>query len=42
MYDLIMKIALVLQGGGARGIFTTAILDSLLESDTENTIEKVV
>jgi predicted patatin/cPLA2 family phospholipase len=31
MYDLIMKIALVLQGGGSRGIFTTAILDSLLD-----------
>ena len=33
MYDLIMKIALVLQGGGSRGIFTTAILDSLLDSN---------
>ena len=39
MYDLIMKTALVLQGGGARGIFTTAILDSLLESNIK--IDKI-
>jgi Predicted esterase of the alpha-beta hydrolase superfamily len=30
-----MKIALVLQGGGARGIFTSGILDALLDSKIE-------
>ena len=39
MYDKRMKIALVLQGGGSRGIFTTAILDSLLDTDIK--IDKV-
>ncbi len=39
MYYKYMKIALVLQGGGARGIFTTAILDALL--DTNIKIDKV-
>lgn len=39
MYDKRMKVALVLQGGGSRGIFTTAILDSLLDTDIE--IDKV-
>ena len=39
MYDLIMKIALVLQGGGSRGIFTSAIIDKLLEENIK--IDKV-
>ncbi len=34
-----MKTALVLQGGGSRGIFTTAILDSLLETNIK--IDKI-